>query len=135
MNPKQFLTIGGVILLLIGILGYVGIIGPTANDSVFGSAWWFDNGENLAHTVLGVVALIAAFTLKSAEAQKWLVIVVGVVALLFTVIGFVVYSSDAEFNISVANLENPADNILHLVVGVWALAAALMKPKSSSAGM
>lgn len=129
MNPKQFLVIGGIVLLLVGILGYIGVIGPTPDQSIFGEAWWFGDGENLAHTVLGVVALIAAYTLKSTEAQKWLVVVVGVVALVFTVIGFAVYNSTAELNIGVANLENPSDNILHLVVGLWALAAAFMKPK------
>ncbi|MEK9147909.1 MAG: hypothetical protein AAB650_00555, partial [Patescibacteria group bacterium] len=57
MNPKQFLQIGGVVLVLVGILGFVGVIGPTAESSLFGGAWWFDNAENWAHLVLGVVAL------------------------------------------------------------------------------
>jgi ABC-type Fe3+-siderophore transport system permease subunit len=47
VNPKQFLTIGGAVLLLVGILGFIGIIGPDAN-SIFGSAWYFDNAENIA---------------------------------------------------------------------------------------
>ena len=58
MNPKQFLVIGGIILLLVGILGFVGILGPTASDSIFGATWYFDNAENWAHAVLGIVALL-----------------------------------------------------------------------------
>ncbi len=59
MNPKQFLLLGGLILTLVGILGFVGVIGPSAANSLFGANWWFDNGENWAHLVLGLVALVA----------------------------------------------------------------------------
>ena len=83
MNPKQFLVWGGIVLVLVGVLGFVGLIGPTAEASLFGEAWWFDIGENWAHLVLGVVALIAAYALKSADAQKWLVVLVGLLALFF----------------------------------------------------
>lgn len=125
-SPKSFLLYGGVVLLLVGILGYVGIIGPTPEDSLFGSAWWFSNGENVAHTVLGVVALLAAFLLKDAGMQKNLVMLVGVLALVFTVWG--VFLSGNDFNFfGVANLESPMDTILHLVVTVWAFWAATGK--------
>lgn len=117
MNPKQFLQLGGLVLVLVGILGYVGVIGPTADDSIFGSFWWFDNGENLVHFILGVVALIAAYTFPVA-AQKPLVMVVGLVALFFGVYNFF----SVEFLGS--NLESPADLILHLVVGVWGVWAS-----------
>ena len=117
MNPKQFLQIGGGILLLLGIVGYAGVFSDTK------SFFYLDNGENIAHTVLGVVAIGASFVLKDAMYQKWLVALVGITALAFTVIGFVV-AGNAAPNLSVANLESPADDILHLVVGAWALAAA-----------
>ena len=121
MNPKQFLIIGGLVLIVVGILGFVGIIGPTASQSVFGSTWWFDNGENWAHLILGVVGFIAAFVLP-AMAQKWLVMLLAVIGLL---IGL--YSLFGMTNFLGANLENPADSILHLAVGAWALFAATRK--------
>lgn len=125
-SPKSFLLYGGIVLVLVGVLGYVGLIGPTPEDSLFGGAWWFDNGENLAHTVLGVVALLAAFLLKDAAMQKNLVLLVGVLALAFTIIG--VFLSGNEYNfLGVANLENPLDTILHLVVAVWAFWAGTGK--------
>lgn len=117
MTPKQFLTIGGVVLLLVGILGFIGIIGPTEQRSLFGSFWWFDNPENYAHTVLGIVALIAAFTFP-ASVNKPLTIAVGILALFFAV--YNVFST----SFLGASLESPADLILHLVVGVWALMSA-----------
>jgi len=121
MNPKQFLIIGGAVLTLVGILGFVGIIGPTAGQSIFGDAWWFDNAENWAHLVLGIVALIAAFALP-ASGQKPLVILVGIIGILVGLYSLVIGSGFLG-----ANLENPADTVLHLVVGAWALWAALKK--------
>lgn len=121
MNPKQFLTWGGIVLLIVAILGAVGVIGPTAEASIFGAPWWFDMYENWAHGVLGIVALIAAFALP-VSLQKPLVIVVGVLALLF-----MLYSGLVSENFYGAMLQNPADTLLHLVVGVWALWAALRK--------
>lgn len=128
MNPKQFLLIGGAVLAVIGVVGFLGIIGPTPDQSLFGQAWWFDNGENIAHLLLGVVALAAAYVLGDVW-QKWLVVVVGAVGILVGLWGFLV-SGGSVPNFYGANLENPADNILHLAVGAWALWAALWGKKS-----
>jgi uncharacterized membrane protein len=117
MNPRQFLFIGGVVLVLIGILGFVGVIGPTPAKSVFGADWWFDGGENWAHTILGAVAIIAGFALP-AGAQRGLVVLVGLVALFFGV-----YNLFSTTFLG-TSLENPLDTILHFVVGAWALLAA-----------
>lgn len=118
MNAKLFLKLGGIVLVLVAILGFVGVLGPTADKSIFGANWWFDNVENWAHLVLGVVALLA-YWLVPASVQKPLVVVVGVVALLFGL--YSLFVGTTAFG---ANLENPADTILHLVVGVWALLSA-----------
>ena len=117
MNPKQFLQIGGAVLVLVGILGFVGVLGPSAEKSIFGAAWWFDNAENWAHLVLGIVGLAASFVL-AANLQKLLVLVLGVVGVLvglWSLLGYTMLLG--------ANLENPADTVLHIVVGLWALAA------------
>jgi hypothetical protein len=121
MNPKQFLLIGGVVLILVGILGFIGIIGPTADRSIFGGAWWFDNAENWAHLVIGVVGVIAAYAL-SGSTQKPLVLLLGIVGVLVGLYSLVI--SEAFLG---ANLENPADTILHIVVGAWALYAGTRK--------
>lgn len=131
MNPKQFLLIGGVVLVIVGLAGFFGIIGPTPERSLFGPRWWFDNGENWAHLILGIVALISAYILN-AMWQKWLVLVLGVVGLLVALWGFLVSGSAAP-NFYGANLENPADNILHLLIGIWALWAMFRAKKVVSA--
>ena len=121
LSPKGFLQIGGIILVLVGVLGFF-LIGPTEEQSILGAAWWFDTYENWAHVVLGIVALVAAYGLKDAAMQKGLVMIVGIVALLVGIWGF--------FSPSLlgANLENPLDNILHLVVGAWGILASMKKP-------
>lgn len=119
MNPKQFLVIGGIVLVVVGILGFIGVIGPTAEDSLFGATWWFDNAENWAHLVLGIVALIVA-KLPS-TLHKPIVVIVGIVGLFFAV-----WNVFSEQFLG-ANLEMHADTVLHLVVGVWALYSAFNK--------
>lgn len=126
MNPKQFLLVGGAVLFLIGILGFIGVIGPTPAKSLFGANWYFDNPENIAHTVLGVAGLAAAFVFPVVW-QKWLVILLGVIAV---VVGL--YSLIGNSMLFGANLENPADSILHLGVGAWAFLAAFMGAKPAA---
>ncbi|MBI3742378.1 MAG: hypothetical protein HY257_11585 [Chloroflexi bacterium] len=125
LSLKGFLTLGGVILLLLAVLGFVGFS--------IGETLWFDNAENVAHLVLGVVAVAAVYVLPE-NLLKPLVVVVGVVALFFGLYGFVLPAGAmaaagkaATYNtFGVANLESPVDNVLHLVVGVWALYVAFM---------
>lgn len=124
MNPKQFLVIGGAVLVLVGVLGFVGIIGPTPEQSLLGATWWFDNTENWAHLILGVVGLVVGFACPCQTTMKWLVAVLGVAGVVIGLWGFAVPETAPNFY--GANLENPADNILHLVVGAWALYAAFM---------
>jgi hypothetical protein len=135
LYPKLFLTVGGAVLLLLGIVGYLNIFTESATP------WfWLDGGENLAHTVLGLVALAAVFVpgLNTALAPyyRWIVILVGLIALFFAVYGFLQAGAAEPNTFGVANLENPSDNLLHLVVGVVALAAAWApsrEPGTSSA--
>lgn len=121
MNPKQFLQIGGAVLILVGILGFAGVIGPLPENSIFGPTWWFDNGENWAHLVLGIVGILASLVL-GASLQKPLVMLLGIVGVLIGI-----YSAFISTTFLGANLENPADTLLHLVVGAWALWASMGK--------
>ena len=121
MNPRQFLMIGGIVLLVVGLAGFLGIIGPTDSQSIFGPAWYFDSGENWAHTILGIVALLVAFTMP-ANMQAAVTLLVGVVGLIVGLWGFVIPGGSPNF--FGANLENPMDNILHLAVGLWAIVSS-----------
>ncbi len=119
-TSTNFLKIGGAVLVVVGVLGFVGIIGPTADQSIFGSFWWFDNGENWAHLLLGVVGLIVAFAAPK-DLHKVVTILVGVLGIFFAL--YNVFST----SFLGTSLESPADLVLHLVVGVWALYSAFGK--------
>lgn len=126
-TPKGFLSVGGIILVVIGILGFF-LIGPTEDTSIFGAGWWFDGAENWAHLVLGIVALVVAYAMKDAGTQKNVTAIVGIIALLVGIYGFISPSFLG------ANLEI-LDNFLHLIVGIWALVAAFKKGQSAPMGM
>lgn len=118
LTPKGFLQIGGVVLIVVALLSYI----PLTNSpsGIFGSAWWFDGGEGIAHLVLGAVAIAAAYVLP-ANLQKPLVIVVAVVGLIFGVAGGTLINTGGTANFyGLSNLESPLDNILHLFVAAWA---------------
>src|SRR4026207_922501 len=122
-TPKGFLTYGGAILLLLGIVGFLNVFSQTAVP-----AFWLDPGENVAHTFLGIVALAIVFVpglnTMFAPYYRWIVILLGIVALFFAVYGFYVGGNATPNTFGLANLESPLDDLLHLVVGAWALYAA-----------
>ena len=131
-SPKGFLTYGGAVLLLLGIVGYLGVFSQASYPS-----FYLDSGENVAHTALGVIALAIVFVpgLNSmfTPYYRWIVILLGVVAIFFAVYGFAIGGNAAPNTFGVANLESPADDILHLVVAAWAFYAAWRAPASSMA--
>ncbi len=116
MHPKQFLMLGGIILLALGLLGFIGFR--------LGDALYFDSAENWAHTVLGIVAIAASYVLGE-SAQRSLVWVVGVVAVFFGIYGFISPTFDG------AHLEF-LDNIVHLAVAVWAYLAVRGKSPATA---
>lgn len=111
-SAKGFLQYGGIVLVVVALLGFFRVIGPTPEDSLFGGTWNFTAIENWLHLIIGVVALLAASMLKQESQVRGLVNVVAVVALVFGVLGFFTSFGDV--------LQNPLDNILHLVIAIWA---------------
>lgn len=128
MYPRLFLSAGGSVLLLLGALGYANVFTEAASPT-----FWLDGTENLAHAGVGLAALAAVFVpgLNSALSPHYRTVVglIAVFALFFGVYGFLLPAgSSADPNtFGVANLESPADNLLHLVVGIVALASIHVK--------
>lgn len=117
-TSTNFLKFGGLVLVVVGLLGFVGIIGPTSSQSLFGAFWWFDNYENVVHLLLGIVGLVVAFALPM-SLHKPVTLLVGVLALFFALYNLF------SVNFLGANLESPADLVLHTVVAAWALYSSL----------
>ena len=132
-NSTAFLKYGGGVLLLVGIVGFVGIL----NNVDFFS---LDAGENIAHSVLGIVGLAAGFGIKDARVHRGLTAVVGITALVFGLLGWLLPSGGALSNgafakpnfFGLANLESPADNLLHLFVAAWAIWAMMGDRKATA---
>jgi hypothetical protein len=129
--PRLFLSAGGSVLLLLGVVGYANVFTEAGSPS-----FWLDGTENLVHTILGLVALGAVFVQGRGAAvaahHRWIVGLIALPALFFGVYGFLLPAgSSAHPNLfGVANLESPADNLLHLVIGITAAMALLVKPMS-----
>jgi hypothetical protein len=124
LSPTTVLRLGGAVLLLLGIIGLTGV---TNNIAFFN----LDSGENIAHVALGVVGLGAGFGTKNPDLHRWLVAFIALSGLFTGIYGFTLAAGDEMHRnfFGLANLENPSDNLLHLVVGIWAGAAAyLNKP-------
>ena len=129
-TPTGFLRYGGIVLLLVGVVGVLGVFNSFSFFSL-------DTGENIAHLALGVVGAGAGFFIASQSIHRLLTIVVFVTAAVFTVWGLFLPDGGALTNgafakpnfYGLANLESPADSILHLVVALWAGLALWMNMK------
>jgi hypothetical protein len=114
-TPAGFLMWGGVILLVLGIVGFVvPRLPPGGSVGIY-----FTPPENYAHVVLGIVA-IAASMYTTKEIQKWLTTLVGLAGLFFGITGLLVLGGGEPNYYGLTNLEL-IDDAIHLVVGVWAL--------------
>lgn len=113
-SVKGFLQFLGVVLIVMGTFGFIGILGPTASRSIFGTVWVFDNSESIAVTLLGVISIFATFLFPPMQ-QRYLVILIGIGTVLLGLYTFV------NTTLLGAVFEIPADTIFLLAIGVWAL--------------
>ncbi len=111
MKTQKAATWFGVIFIVIGILGF--IPGVTPNGHILG-IFHVDAVHNVVHLLSGIIALLCA---GSFGAAKTYFKIFGVVYAIVTIIGLV-------NGVSVLGIfpVNMADNILHLVIAVLALA-------------
>jgi len=130
-SSRGFLIVGGAVLLLLGIVGFLNIF--TLN------VFYLTMSENVAHVVLGLVALAAVYVpgLNTALAPyyRWIVILVGVIALFFGLYGFILPAGNPPTDLNtfgLANLEI-VDHVIHLAVAAWAFLAAFWAPQREMA--
>jgi hypothetical protein len=123
LNTQRFLRYSGWFFLVLTFISYIGL-GPTPSDSLFGQAFYLDAGENIAHLLLGVAALLV---LRFTKTDRWLRIwsgIFGVLLLIAAVVGFLNQSAVAP-NVGLANFEL-TDNLIHLVGALWGFWVAFM---------
>jgi len=129
MTTKRYLIILGVGVTLLGLLGVFGVLNQ--QNTPF---YVLDSGEHQAHLVLGLVALAVVFVpgLNTwlAPYHKPVLIVIGALALLLGVFGFLVILAGMPVpNLAgLPNFKNWIDSLLHVVIGGSALWVALKTP-------
>lgn len=112
--------LGGITLILVGLLGFIAESSFSTSDELErGSFLGFDvNGwHNLVHIATGAFLLSGAAKRKTA---KTVALTFGVTYLLVTLIGII----DGDDLLGLAPI-NSADNVLHAVLALAAIAAAL----------
>ena len=121
----------GATLVVVGIIGFFYNAEFTSNesvrDAVFGA---FDvNGwHNVVHILTGVLGLLAFGA--GAYAARTYAMALGIVYLAVAAWGFIVGDGDSILSIIPVNTE---DNILHLLLGVAGVGAALATPSEARA--
>ena len=126
LTPRGFLMIGGAVLVIIGVIGFL---------NVFTSqGFYLTTGENVAHLAIGAIALGAVFLpgVKSTLRPYYrsLVIAIGLVALFFAVYGLLLPGGNPPTDLNLFGLANLElwDSAINFIVFIWAFAAAFASP-------
>jgi hypothetical protein len=110
MNTQQAAKWFGIILLAVGILGFIpGIVTPSG---LLLGIFSVDTLHNLIHIVSGVIGIASAGSLKG---SKLYFKIFGIVYGIVTILGFI------GGGMVLGMMMNTADNILHLVITAFSL--------------
>ena len=117
MNPRQFLYIGGVILLGLGIYGFI-FPNPVDDQTV----WSFSVHENYINLFAGVIAIGLGYF--AGRGWRWFAtLLYGLGGVGMAILGFAV-SGRAFPNLAGGTHLELIDNLIYLGIGVYALAIA-----------
>lgn len=112
MNVSKMATWFGIVLLAIGILGFVP--GVTTADGMLLGIFEVDGLHNIIHLLSGIIALVMAK--KGDKGARTFFKVFGIVYLVVAVVGLL--QGDTVLGLFDANM---ADHLLHLVIATLAL--------------
>lgn len=119
---QAYLIILATVLIVVGELGFGGVIGPTQFHSPWHGSWYFDMVENIGHTLVGLILFYVAFK-ETAHVKRTFVLLSSIAG---TLAGL--YSLLIANKILGANFQNPADTIFHLAIGVSGWLVYYMSP-------
>jgi hypothetical protein len=131
-NPAMlYAGVAGATLVVVGIVGFFYNAEFTSDESVRDAVFGVldvNGWHNLVHILTGVLGLLAYGA--GAHAARTYALTLGVVYLVVAVWGFAVGDGDSILSIVPVNTE---DNILHLLLGVAGVGAALATPAEARA--
>jgi hypothetical protein len=120
----MYAQVVGVVLLLLGIVGLFVGTGAGAN-------YLWDGGlnshiiEDIIHLVIGLVLVYVGFMAVDAATLRMVVGVIGIVLLLVAILGFIDARLFGIFNDAPYTM---VDNVVHLILGLAAVAVAYLLP-------
>ena len=117
---KTVCKVLGVILLLVGLLGFTHLLDPLGAH--VGPAY---ATHNLVHIVSGILALYFGFA-GSLSGARGFCIVFGIVYLLLGVVGFAKGTLDIP---ALKLMLGHVDHVIHVVLGIGFLAGGLLTKK------
>ncbi len=118
---KTYSLVVGVVLLLVGIVGFV-----KSEEGLLGLQ--FSLVHNLIHALSGVIGIWAGMSKTTGNAKKFAQIF-GVVYTLVALVGFV---GQPAFVTEMLNLNTPY-NVIHLAVGLLGILAGFAPMKAATA--
>lgn len=113
-------------MVILAILGFLGVTGPLAEDSIFGSVWWFDTAESWALMIVGVISIIISYT-ASVKLQKPFALAVGLLSILFA--AWTKYIDPEFLGI---NIEFPIELIWFSIFGIWGAVCSMVNSKGNN---
>lgn len=117
MSIKIWALLFGMLLIVIGILGFIPSIASNGQMLNLFTVNWI---QNLVHIVTGVIALFVA---TSSYSARIFFKIFGILYLFLGLLGVLVHG---EF---VALQLNTADNIFHFIIGILAIYLGFGKPR------
>ena len=114
MNPKRFLTIGGILLTTIGFLGIIGVFGLISDVAFFHPPNWI----NWFHLCFGIL-VICIVRWGADRLQTGFTFAGFITATSIGIIGLL-FGKYLTEKLNIPELADPSDHIAHLTVGLLA---------------
>jgi Domain of unknown function (DUF4383) len=125
---RLYARVFGFVALLIGILGFVpGISSGYGGTGLLLGIFAINPLHNVIHILTGLVGIFAGYYAGGAYARMY-ALVFGIVYALVTILGFTILGFTITANGSLLGLIpiNTADNLLHVLISLSALAVYFM---------
>jgi hypothetical protein len=121
MNINKMAKVFGIILLVVGILGFVP--GVTSTDGLLLGVFHVDTLHNIIHLLTGIIGLVLAK--KGESGARTFFKIFGIVYLVVALLGLV--QGDTVLGLIGINM---ADNLLHIVIAALALWYGFKGPRN-----
>jgi hypothetical protein len=115
LRPRQFLFLGGTVLVIIGLAGVTDLLASISQASLFNPPYWI----NWVHLTFGIVVLAVGLA-GTRTLQNTFTLAAAILGSTLGVSGLLLGSYVAN-RYNMRELADPSEHLAHLTVGVLAL--------------